>query len=75
MVSPAGTGLIYTTSSARLSFALSENGYVPSAFQNTNERTKVPVFGVIFASIIGLLFLLPFPSWSALVGVVQARPC
>lgn len=72
VVSPAGTGLIYTTSSARLSFALSKNGYVPSAFQNTNERTKVPVFGVIFASIIGLLFLLPFPSWSALVGVVTS---
>ena len=72
VVSPAGTGLIYTTSSARLSFALSKNGYVPSAFQNTNERTKVPVFGVIFATIIGLLFLLPFPSWSALVGVVTS---
>ena len=72
VVSPAGTGLIYTTSSARLSFALSKNGYVPAAFETTNERTRVPVFGVIFASIIGLLFLLPFPSWSALVGVVTA---
>jgi amino acid transporter len=72
VVSPAGTGLIYTTSSARLSFALSKNGYVPSAFETTSERTRVPVFGVIFASIIGLLFLLPFPSWSALVGVVTA---
>src|SRR5690348_1833489 len=46
VISPAGTGLIYTTSSARLSFALSKNGYVPTAFQTTNERTKVPVFGV-----------------------------
>jgi amino acid transporter len=72
VVSPAGTGLIYTTSSARLSFALSKNGYIPSAFETTNERTKVPVFGVIFATIIGLLFLLPFPSWSALVGVVTS---
>jgi len=72
VVSPAGTGLIYTTSSARLSFALSKNGYVPSAFETTSQRTRVPVFGVIFASIIGLLFLLPFPSWSALVGVVTS---
>ena len=72
VISPAGTGLIYTTSSARLSFALSKNGYVPSAFEVTNERTKVPVFGVFFASVISLLFLLPFPSWSALVGVVTA---
>ena len=72
VISPAGTGLIYTTSSARLSFALARNGYVPSAFEQTDQRTKVPVFGVIFASIIGLLFLLPFPSWSALVGVVTS---
>ena len=72
VISPAGTGLIYTTSSARLSFALSRNGFVPTAFERTDSRTKVPVFGVIFAALIGLLFLLPFPSWSALVGVVTS---
>ncbi len=72
VVSPAGTGLIYTTSSSRLSFALSRNGYVPTAFEATNKRTRVPVFGVIFAAAIGMLFLLPFPSWSALVGVVTS---
>ncbi len=72
VISPAGTGLIYTTSSARLSFALSRNGFVPTAFEKTDSRTKVPVFGVIFAAVIGLLFLLPFPSWSALVGVVTS---
>ncbi len=72
VISPGGTGLIYLTSSSRLSFALSRNGYVPDAFEKTNERTRVPVFGVLFAAAIGLLFLLPFPSWSALVGVVTS---
>ena len=72
VISPAGTGLIYTTSSSRLSFALSKNGYIPTAFERTNGRTRVPVFGVIFAAALGLLFLLPFPSWSALVGVVTS---
>ncbi len=46
VISPAGTGLIYMTSSSRLSFGLSRNGYVPTAFEKTNERTRVPVFGV-----------------------------
>ena len=32
----------------------------------------MPVFGVVFATGLGLLFLLPFPSWSALVGVVTS---
>jgi len=72
VISPGGTGLIYLTSSSRLSFALSKNGYIPSAFESTNERTRVPVFGVLFATAVGLLFLLPFPSWSALVGVVTS---
>jgi len=72
VISPAGTGLIYTTSSSRLSFALSKNGYVPTAFEYTDKRTQVPVFGIVFASVLGLLFLLPFPSWSALVGVVTS---
>jgi amino acid transporter len=72
VISPAGTGLIYLTSSSRLSFGLSKNGYVPTAFEKTNQRTRVPVFGVIFASLIGLLFLLPFPSWSKLVGIVTS---
>ncbi len=72
VISPAGTGLIYTTSSSRLSFALSKNGYIPTAFERTDRRTRVPVFGVVFAAALGLLFLLPFPSWSALVGVVTS---
>jgi amino acid transporter len=72
VVSPAGTGLIYNTSSSRLSFGLARNGYIPSAFERTDPRTKIPVVGVIVATIIGLLFLLPFPSWSALVGIVTS---
>lgn len=72
IVSPGGTGLIYTTSSSRISFGLSRNGYIPEAFERNSQRTKVPVFSIIIAAIIGLLFLLPFPSWSKLVGVVTS---
>jgi amino acid transporter len=71
VISPGGTGLIYTTSASRLSFGLSRNGYIPTAFEVTDSR-RVPLFGIVFAAIIGLLFLLPFPSWSALVGIVTS---
>jgi amino acid transporter len=70
VISPAGTGLIYLTSASRISYGLSKNGYVPEAFEKSSPRTKVPVFGIILSTIIGLLFLLPFPSWGKLVGVV-----
>ncbi len=71
VVSPGGTGLMYETSSSRLSFGLSRNGYIPTAFERVN-RSRVPVFGVIIATLIGALFLLPFPSWSKLVGIVTS---
>jgi amino acid transporter len=69
-ISPGGTALIYETSTSRLSFGLSKNGYIPSIFERIWERTRVPVFGIIISGIIGVIFLLPFPSWTKLVGVV-----
>jgi amino acid transporter len=71
VISPGGTGLMYETASARLSYGLSKNGFVPSAFERTS-RSKVPVFGVIVATLVGVLFLLPFPSWAKLVGIVTS---
>jgi amino acid transporter len=71
VVSPGGTGLMYTTASSRLSFGLSKNGFVPTAFENVSE-SRVPVFGVIIATLVGVLFLLPFPSWAKLVGIVTS---
>jgi amino acid transporter len=71
VVSPGGTGLMYETASARLSFGLSRNGFVPTAFETVNAA-KVPVFGVIIATLVGVLFLLPFPSWAKLVGIVTS---
>jgi amino acid transporter len=70
VISPGGTGLVYMTATSRLSFGLAKNGYVPAIFEKTSPRAKIPWFGVILSAIIGLLFLLPFPSWSSLVGIV-----
>jgi amino acid transporter len=72
IISPSGTGLIYLTSASRISFGLSKNGYIPDAFEKNSPKTKVPVFGIIVTALIGLLFLLPFPSWGKLVSVVTS---
>jgi amino acid transporter len=72
VISPSGTGLIYLTSASRISFGLSKNGYIPDAFEKNSPKTKVPVFGILITAAIGLLFLLPFPSWGKLVGVVTS---
>jgi amino acid transporter len=70
VVSPGGTGLIYLTSASRLSFGMSRNGLLPVQLEKVSRKTKIPVIGVIVSAIVGLLFLLPFPSWASLVDIV-----
>ncbi|MFD4559647.1 APC family permease [Streptomyces sp. NPDC058469] len=72
VVSPSGTGLIYLTTTSRVSFSLSKGGHLPSAFEKLSGRRSVPVFGIIVSTVIGLLFLLPFPSWGSLVSTVAS---
>jgi amino acid transporter len=69
VISPGGTGLIYTTSTSRVSYGLSRNGYYPAAYEATNER-GVPWFGLITAFVVGCVCFLPFPSWQSLVGLI-----
>ena len=70
VVSPSGTGLVYLTGASRLSYGLSEDGFVPKLFLVEDPHTDVPLWGVIISGALGLLFLLPFPSWNKLVSVV-----
>jgi amino acid transporter len=71
VISPAGTGVIYTTGSSRVAYGLSRNGYVPSMFEWTSSRS-VPWVGLIAAFITGCICFLPFPSWQSLVGLITS---
>jgi len=69
VISPAGTGVVYLATTARLSYALGEEREMPSALATTNKK-GVPVVSILVATVIGSLALGPFKSWSALVNVV-----
>jgi amino acid transporter len=71
VVSPADTGLIYTTVTARVSYAMGRNGNAPPAVARTTSR-GVPMIGLFVAFVVGLIVLLPFPSWQQLVGFVTS---
>ena len=71
VVSPGGTGLLYTGASARLTFALARNGYIPAAFGRLTSR-GTPSFAIAFSFLCGLVILLPFPGWQQLVGFISA---
>src|SRR5437588_4981360 len=62
IISPGGTGLIYTTSSSRVSYGLSRHGYFPTAYA-APDRRGVPWFGLITGFLVGWVCLLPFPTW------------
>ena len=68
-VSPSGTGLIYTTGTSRVSYGLARNRYYPQIFGRVSKN-GIPWVGLIFAFIFGLFFLLPFPSWRSIVGLI-----
>jgi amino acid transporter len=71
IVSPAGTGLLAIGITARYSFALARNGYIPGIFGYLNGRGS-PIVGILFTAILGLIVFAPFPSWAELVGFASS---
>ncbi len=71
VLSPGGTGLVYTATTARVLYAIPKNGYGPKALLKLNTR-GVPKNGMLVALVVGLLALLPFPSWGAMVGILSS---
>jgi amino acid transporter len=70
VISPAGTGVVYVATTARLSYALGEAPEMPAALATT--RKGVPVVSILTAAVVGSAALGPFKSWNALVSVVTA---
>lgn len=70
-VSPFGTALIYTAATARICYAMGENGYLPKSLMSFNKQ-GVPHKIIILNFLIGVALLLPFPSWQRLVGFLVA---
>jgi len=71
VISPFGTGLLYVGTSARLTFGMGRNRYVPKGFAMLTTR-GVPVFAITFSFLLGMIVFLPFPGWQQLVGFISS---
>jgi amino acid transporter len=71
IISPGGTGLLYVGTSARVSFALGRNRYIPRGFARLTAR-GVPLYSILFAFLCGMIVFLPFPGWQQLVGFISS---
>ena len=66
MISPFGTGYIFTSATARVNYGLSKIGFFPKFFQNLSKH-GVPFKAITVNYLIGLVLFLPFPGWQSLV--------
>lgn len=71
VISPGGTGLIYSTTTSRISYGLARNGHAPAIYARTDRR-QVPWFGLITSFVVGCVFFLPFPSWQSMVQLATS---
>lgn len=65
-INPFGAGLIYTTTSSRVSYAMSQSGVFPAQLGQLTEN-GIPTMALFFNMIIGILLFFPLPSWHELV--------
>lgn len=70
-VSPGGTGVVYTATTARLVFALAENGYLPKSLLTIHKKYAVPSVALIVNVVFGIVSMGPFPSWVQLIGFIS----
>ncbi len=70
-ISPGGTGLLYTGTSARVAYALGHEGYLPAILSRLTRR-GIPLVPTLLSFVIGVVLFLPFPGWQKLVGFITA---
>lgn len=72
IVSPAGTGIIYFTTTSRVVYASGREGLIGGGLFSRLSPAGVPVVALIMTLIVGSLFLFPFPSWQKIIGFISS---
>jgi amino acid transporter len=71
VISPAGTGIIYATTTARVLYAVGKEGLMGRWLARLNDK-GVPIVGLGVTFLAGGLVLLPFPSWQKIVTFISS---
>lgn len=69
LISPFGTGFVFTAATARISYGLSEIGFLPAALKKLSKN-GIPLRSIMLNYGIGLLLFLPFPGWQKLASFI-----
>jgi amino acid transporter len=63
IVSPSGTGWIFLGEATRAVYGVGADGFFPRMLLAIQNRTRIPWIALIVTTVIGTIFILPFPSW------------
>jgi amino acid transporter len=67
--SPLGTFGTDLTGGARIIYGYSKESALPEVFGKTNKK-GAPTYAIILASVLAVIFIIPYPSWYTLVDFV-----
>jgi amino acid transporter len=71
VATPLGTAIIFIASSARVAYAMSENGFFPKAMETLSKR-GVPFWAVLLNFVVGMVLFFPVPGWQGMMGFLVA---
>jgi len=72
VISPSGCGNIYMNATPRVVYGWARNGTFFRLFTSVDERSGIPRPALWLTFALAIFWTLPFPSWSAMIGVVSA---
>jgi amino acid transporter len=70
-VSPSGTGITYTATTARMIFGMERNGTLPKALGRLHPVWGVPRAAMWFNLVVSFVFLFFFRGWGTLAAVIS----
>ena len=71
-ISPSGTGITYTATTARMIYGMERNGSLPKIFGYIHPRWGTPRPAMILNLVVSYLFLFCFRDWGTLAEVISA---
>ncbi len=72
VISPFATGLVYMGTTSRITYAMSKMKFLPKSFHSNLNKYGTAYISLIFTFLLSALYLLPFPSWRSLVGIITS---
>lgn len=72
MISPSGSAIVFTSANARNLYGIAKNGLLPRALMHVHEASGIPRRALLLNFLVGVAFLLPLPSWHAIVRPLGA---